>query len=214
MGHGGVRPVEQGEGDSVVGAFSRASDAVAAAVAAQRAFAAEPWPRAPSCGCGSRCTPARRSCATRATTSVTRSTACARIRAIGHGGQVLVSAATAALVADRLPADATLVDLGVHRLKDLGRPEHIWQVVHPDLPSEFPPLRSLDVFRHNLPVQLTPLDRPDQRDRRGGGLLAGERLVTLTGSAGVGKTRLALAVAAEAVDASRRRVVGRAGAAV
>ena len=90
----------------------------------------------------------------------------ARIRDSGHGGQILVSAATAALVADRLPADATLLDLGQHRLQDLARPEHIWQVVHPDLPSTFPPLRSLDVFRHNLPVQLTPLDRANQRDRR------------------------------------------------
>ena len=124
----------------------------------------------------------------------------ARIRAAGHGGQVLVSATTAALVADRLPPRVTLADLGLHRLKDLGRSERIWQLAHPDLPSTFPPLRSLDVFRHNLPIQLTPLIGRENEIVDVGSRLAGERLVTLTGSAGVGKTRLALAVAAEALD--------------
>ena len=124
----------------------------------------------------------------------------ARIRATGHGGQVLVSGATAALVADRLPVGATLADLGLHRLKDLGTPEHIWQLLHPDLPSAFPPLRSLDVFHHNLPIQLTPLIGRGSEIVEVREMLAGERLLTLTGSAGVGKTRLALAVAAEALD--------------
>ncbi len=124
----------------------------------------------------------------------------ARIRTIGHGGQVLVSAATAALVAERAPAGATLIDLGLHRLKDLGRPEQIWQLAHPDLPSRFPALRSLDVFRHNLPIQLTPLIGRIREIADVRGLLAAERLVTLTGSAGVGKTRLGVAVAAEVLD--------------
>ena len=128
---------------------------------------------------------------------------------------MLVSAATAALVADRLPADATLVDLGQHRLQDLARPEHIWQVVHPDLPSTFPPLRSLDVFRHNLPVQLTPLIGRTSEIADVRGLLGGDRLVTLTGSAGVGKTRLALVCRRRHRRfAPRRGVVGRTGAAV
>jgi predicted ATPase/class 3 adenylate cyclase/DNA-binding CsgD family transcriptional regulator len=201
VGHGGVRPIEQGEGDSVVGAFSRASDAVAAAVAAQQALAAEPWPAG---------------AALRVRVAVHTGEAqirdhgyylgptlnrCARIRATGHGGQVLVSAATAALVTDRLPAQAALVDLGLHRLKDLGRPEHLWQLVHPDLPSSFPALRSLDLFHHNLPIQLTPLIGRGSEIVDVRRLLDGERLVTLTGSAGVGKSRLALAVAAEALDA-------------
>ena len=93
-----------------------------------------------------------------------------------------------------------MVDLGLHRLKDLGRPEHLWQVVHPDLPPEFPPLRSLELFHHNLPVQLTPLIGRAGEIAEVDALLAGDRLVTLTGSAGVGKTRLALAAAAEVVD--------------
>ena len=82
---------------------------------------------------------------------------CARLRSCGHGGQVLVSDVTAALVADRLPDGRGLADLGRHRLKDLGRPERVWQLVHPDLRAEFPPLLSLDAFRHNLPLQLSPL---------------------------------------------------------
>jgi predicted ATPase/class 3 adenylate cyclase len=200
-GNGGVRPVEQGEGDSVVGAFSRASDAVAAALDAQRTFAAEPWPEGAELRVrialhtgeaqlrdgGNYCGPV-----------LNRG---ARIRAAGHGGQVLVSASTAALVADQLPAGASLIDLGLHRLKDLERPEQVWQLVHPDLPSKFPPLRSLDMFRHNLPIQLTPLIGRISEIEDVCGQLAEQRLVTLIGSAGVGKTRLALAVAAETVDA-------------
>ena len=124
---------------------------------------------------------------------------CARIRATGHGGQVLVSATTAELVTDHLPGGAALEYLGLYRLKDLGTPERIWQLVHPELPSTFPALRSLDQFRHNLPIQLTPLIG---REREIAELcsLSGERLVTLTGSAGVGKTRLALAVGAEVLE--------------
>ena len=156
-GHGGVRPVEQGEGDSVVGAFSRASDAVAAALAAQRAFAVESWPE----GAELRVRMAVHTgeVQLRGNDNYVGQTLnrCARLRGIGHGGQVLVSAAAAGVLADRLPDGVTLRDLGVHRLRDLGRPEHVWQLVHPDLPAEFGPLRSLDAYRHNLPVQLTPL---------------------------------------------------------
>ncbi len=114
---------------------------------------------------------------------------------------MLLSSATASLVADRLPSAATLLDLGLHRLKDLGRPEHIWQLRHPDLELSFPALRSIDQFRHNLPVQLTPLIGRAEEVHEVVDLTGGERLVTLTGSAGVGKTRLALAVAAEAIEA-------------
>ena len=200
VGNGGVRPVEQGEGDSVVGAFSRASDAVAAALVAQQALGAEPW------GDGGEL---------RVRMAVHTGEAqlgaaggyvgqvlnrCARLRAIGHGGQVLVSAPTAALVTERLSASVSLLDLGVHRLKDLGRPEHVWQLAHPDLPSVFPPLRSLDTFHQNLPVQLTPLVGRVSETAGVRRLMTEQRLVTLTGAAGVGKTRLALSVAAEMLD--------------
>ena len=198
--HGGVRPVEQGEGDSVVGAFSRASDAVAAAVAAQHAFVSEPWPEGAELRVRMAVHTGEAQLRDHGYYLGQALNRGARIRAAGHGGQVLVSATTAALVADRLPPRVTLADLGLHRLKDLGRSERIWQLTHPDLPSTFPPLRSLDVFRHNLPIQLTPLIGRENEIVDVGSRLAGERLVTLTGSAGVGKTRLALAVAAEALD--------------
>jgi predicted ATPase/DNA-binding SARP family transcriptional activator len=202
VGHGGVRPVEQGEGDSVVGAFSGASDALAAAVAAQQAFAAEPWREGAELRVRIALHTGEAQLRDRGNYVGPALNRGARIRAIAHGGQVLVSASTAALVADRLPADTTLVDLGLHRLKDLERPEHVWQVVHRDLASKFPPLRSLDMFRHNLPVQLTPLIGRTSEIADVRAPLAHERLVTLTGSAGVGKTRLALAVAAETVDSN------------
>ena len=75
---------------------------------------------------------------------------CARLRACAHGGQILLSTSAAALVADD-PGDAELVDLGTVRLRDLSRPERVWQVMAPGLPSGFPPLRSLDAVPHNLP---------------------------------------------------------------
>ena len=131
--HGGVRPVEQGEGDSVVGAFSRASDAVAAAVGAQRALAEEPWPDGVRLRVRMAIHTGEAQLRDEGNYFGQAVIRCARLRAIGHGGQVLVSEATAALVADRLPEQVGLLDLGTHRLKDLGRPEHVWQLVHPDL---------------------------------------------------------------------------------
>ncbi|MEP7115320.1 MAG: NB-ARC domain-containing protein [Ilumatobacteraceae bacterium] len=129
---------------------------------------------------------------------------CARIRAVGHGDQVLLSDATATLVAGRLPDGASVVDLGLHRLKDLGRAERIWQLAHVGLTRDFPRLRSLDAFRQNLPTQLTPMIGRVGEVAQIGELVEHERLVTLTGSGGVGKTRLALEVAADAVE----RLVG------
>ncbi len=199
--HRGVRPVEQGEGDSVVAAFSRASDAVAAALEAQRALTSEGWPTAAEL---------RVRMAVHTGEAQQRDERnyfgpvvirCARIRDVGHGGQVLVSDATASLVADVLPAGAWLDDLGVVRLKDLGRPERVWQLVHHELALEFPPLRGLDSYPQNLPAQMTPLIGRGRDIVAVAKLLDTERLVTLTGAGGVGKTRLALAVGAELVDA-------------
>ena len=125
---------------------------------------------------------------------------CGRILAVSHAGQVLISAAAAEVVAGRLPGGSMLLDLGVHRLTDLGPREHLWQLVARRSAREFPPLRSLDAFRHNLPSQLTPLIGRHRDVTELAELISRERLVTLTGSAGVGKTRLALAVAAAVLD--------------
>jgi len=126
----------------------------------------------------------------------------ARLMAVGYGDQTVVSLATAELLHDHLPPDVHLRDLGEHRLKDLTRPEHIFQLGAPDLPADFPLLKNLDAHPTNLPTQPTRLIGRDhevatlrQRLRRGDA-----RLLTLTGPGGVGKTRLALHVAAEMLD--------------
>src|SRR5215212_8825196 len=124
----------------------------------------------------------------------------ARILAIGHGGQVLLSAMTAVLVGDRLGEEVVLRDLGTHRLRDLDRPEQVFQVSALDLPGDFPPLRSLSTRRSNLPVQLTSFvgrerDLADLRQ-----LVERHRLVTLIGTGGTGKTRLMLEVASRIAD--------------
>jgi hypothetical protein len=126
----------------------------------------------------------------------------ARLLGIGHGGQVLLSEATAALVRDALAADLALRDLGEHHLKDLARPERVFQLAGPDLRADFPALRSLNSRPHNLPVHPTPLLGREDDVRAVHDLLAREttRLVTLTGPGGTGKTRLGLQVAAEAID--------------
>ena len=114
---------------------------------------------------------------------------------------MLLSDVTAGLVADGLPDGSGLVDLGRHRLQDLGRPERVWQSVHPDLAPSSRRSSPLGAFRHNLPVQLSPLIGRRREIAEVVDLLADERLVTLTGAGGVGKTRLALAVGAELVGA-------------
>ena len=124
----------------------------------------------------------------------------ARILSAGHGGQVLLSEATWDVVRAVLPDEAEIRDLGLHRLKDLSRPERIYQLVPRGLCSEFPPLRSLDLFRHNLPVELTSFIGRAREIEEVKRLLVSARAVTLTGIGGAGKTRLSLRVAAEAVD--------------
>jgi predicted ATPase/class 3 adenylate cyclase/DNA-binding CsgD family transcriptional regulator len=188
--HDGVRPVEQGEGDSFVAAFARASDAVACALELQRA------PLAPirlRIGVhtgdvqlrdeGNYIGPA-----------VNRT---ARLRDLAHGGQTVLSGATEDMVLDSLPADAWLTDLGTHPLRDLPRPERVVQLCHPDLGNDFPPLRTPStVVSHNLPVQLTSFVGRGAQMTDVEKLLADNRLVTLTGAGGAGKTRLGVEIAA------------------
>jgi class 3 adenylate cyclase len=126
----------------------------------------------------------------------------ARLLSTGHGGQVLLSLSTQELVRDQLPLGAELRDLGVRRLKDLSRPEHVFQLTDPELPSSFPPLKTLDVRLNNLPIQPTPLLGREREVAEIADLLRREdvRLLTLTGTGGTGKTRLALQSAAELID--------------
>jgi predicted ATPase/class 3 adenylate cyclase len=120
----------------------------------------------------------------------------ARIMAAAHGGQVAISQTTAQLLEDSLPPGVTLVDLGEHRLRDLARTEHVFQVQHPDLPAEFPPLRSLDAYPSNLPAQRTSFVGRDEDVDAVAAQLRQHRVVTITGVGGVGKSRLAIQVAA------------------
>ena len=185
-------------GDGLHAAFAVAPDAVAAALDAQRQLLAEPWtlPEPLRVRMGLHTGVAEIRDGDYFGTSVNRA---ARVAAAAHGGQVVASAASADLVRDDIGTDITLTDLGEHRLRDLGRPERIVQVTHPDLPSDFPPLRSLDAYPGNLPVQRTAfVGRTDDLAEVRASLDTAP-VVTLTGVGGVGKTRLALQVAADAV---------------
>src|ERR1700722_16147022 len=186
----GVRPVEQGEGDSFVAAFARASDAVAAALEMQRA------PLAPiRLRIGVHTGEIQlRDEGNYAGPTINRT---ARLRDLGHGGQTLLSGATEAMVLDGLPCDTWLSDLGSHALRDLPRPERVVQLCHPDVVNEFPPLRTPKALAAtNLPVQLTSFVGRDAQLTQLRELLAQNRVATLTGAGGVGKTRLAIQVAA------------------
>jgi predicted ATPase/class 3 adenylate cyclase/DNA-binding CsgD family transcriptional regulator len=196
--HDGVRPVEQGEGDSFVAAFARASDAVAAALELQRA------PLAPirlriGVHTGEILL---RDEGNYAGPTINRT---ARLRDLGHGGQTLLSGTTEDLVADRLPADSWLTDLGSYPLRDLPRPERVAQLCHPDLVNDFPPLRvSKPPVSRRLPAQLTSFVGRQAELTRVRELLSANRLVTLTGAGGVGKTRLAIELAEQLSDESGR----------
>ncbi len=123
-----------------------------------------------------------------------------RLMDAAHGGQILLSNASAELVRRGLPADLSLRDMGEHRLKNLAFPEHIWQLTAPSLPAEFPPLASLSAIPNNLPMQLTSFVGREAEISELGALMQTHRLVTLTGTGGTGKTRLAQQVAAEVLD--------------
>ena len=124
-----------------------------------------------------------------------------RLMSAGHGGQVLVSLTSEELIRDDPPPNVELRDLGEHRLKDLIRPKHIFQLVVPSLPSDFPPLKTLDAYPNNLPLQLTSFIGREKEIAEIKKEVKTHRLVTLTGSGGTGKTRLSLQVAADMLDA-------------
>ena len=196
--HGGH--VVKTTGDGFHAAFARGPDAAAAALAAQRRLLAEPWGEVG---------PVRVRMALHTGVTEERDgdyygpplNRVARLLATGHGGQVLVSDATAGLVRDALPDGVGLLDLGEHRLKDLTRPERIFQLVAPDLPAGFALLRTLDARPNNLPAHPTALLGRERELAEVHRLFEdGVRLVTLTGPGGTGKTRLGLQVAVELLD--------------
>ena len=189
--HQGVRPVEQGEGDSFVVAFARASDAVACALELQLA------PLAPiRLRIGVHTGEVRlRDEGNYIGPTINRT---ARLRDLAHGGQTVLSGVTEQLVFDQLPVGAWLNDLGTHRLRDVARPERVAQLCHPDLRNEFPPLRmSKTAVPHRLPVQFTSFVGRGTQMEEVRKLLAEHRLVTLTGAGGAGKTRFAIEMASQ-----------------
>ncbi|WP_253861542.1 LuxR family transcriptional regulator [Mycobacterium asiaticum] len=190
----GVRPIEQGEGDSFVIAFARAADAVACALDLQLA------PLAPiKLRIGVHTGDVQlRDEGNYIGPTINRA---ARLRDLAHGGQTVLSGATEPLVLDQLPADVTLTDLGAYPLRDIPRPERVVQLCHPDLHNDFPPLRTMNtVASECLPVQLTSFIGRQAEMRGIREAVAGNRLVTLTGAGGAGKTRLAVQVAATYPD--------------
>jgi predicted ATPase/class 3 adenylate cyclase len=190
--------VVKSTGDGAHGVFVRAEDGVNAAVVAQVALAAEPWgvtgPLRVRMGLHTGSAELREG--DYYGPALNRA---ARLMAAAHGGQVVVSQATADLVRDTPLEPANFVDLGEHRLRDLGRAEHVFQLIHPELSSEFPVLRTLDSMPGNLPVQLTEFVGRDAELPAVSKLLADARVVTLIGPGGVGKTRLALQSAADSI---------------
>jgi len=185
-------------GDGVHAVFERGGGGVAAALDAQQALAESKWdeihPHSLRVRMGLHTGEAEARGGDYYGPSLNRA---ARLMSAAHGGQTLLSTSTASLVRDALPPQAALRDLGEHRLKDLIRPEHIFQLMHPQLPAEFPPLRSLDASPNNLPIQITTFIGREHELQQARERLQACRLLTLIGPGGTGKTRLSLQVAAE-----------------
>jgi len=186
-------------GDAFCAAFPVAVNALDAAIAVQRLLRGEPWQNIE---------PIKVRIAIHTGSAESRDSdyfgpvlnRVSRLLAAAHGGQILLTLATEELVRDHLPEGVSLRDLGERRLRDLNRPEHVFQAVAADLPSEFPALRSLETFPNNLPIQLTSFIGREKEMAEVKRLLATTHLLTLTGSGGTGKTRLSLQLAADLLD--------------
>ena len=191
------------QGDAFFAVFCSPTACVAAVIQMQQAIGAQAWPAEERVRVrmGVHTGEAAKTAAGVVGLDVHRA---ARVAAVAYGGQVLLSETAAALVRDSLPPGAALRDLGVHRLKDLGRPEQVFQLEAAGLPAEFPPLRSLDnpALPNNLPAQLAAFIGRDRELSQLRALVESSRLLTVTGAGGAGKTRLSLQVAAELLDGS------------
>lgn len=191
-------------GDEFCVAFHTALDAIRAAAEAQQMLFTEPWIPAPikvrmgiHTGTALAGNDTDRSGGYTGYNSLART---ARLMSTGHGGQVLVSLATEELIRDELPKGICLHNMGSRRLRDLIHPEQIYQLIIPNLPTDFPPLKTLDAYRHNLPIQLTTFIGRERELTEVRQAIMDHRLVTLTGAGGSGKTRLSLHAAADLLD--------------
>ncbi len=207
-GHDGL--VFQIVGDAFCVAFHTAGDALGAALDAQRLLLAEPWAPAPiRARMGLNTGTARAETEGDRAGGYTGYSTMARVQRVmsaGHGGQVVLSDSTAIQVRGDLPDDVSLRDLGRHQLKGLLEPEHLWQLVVPDLPESFPPLMTLSTVPSNLPAALNRFVGRSRELQQVEDLLGEARLVTLLGPGGTGKTRLALEVASRLREAYGDRV--------
>jgi predicted ATPase/class 3 adenylate cyclase len=198
--HGGVH--FKTVGDAVQGAFPTAPTAIAASLDAQRALLAENWGELGALRVRMAIHAGAAEPDERGDYLSSPLNRLSRLLATGHGGQILLTQAVQQLSRGALPAGAELRDLGEHRLRDLLEPEHVYQLLHPDVPATFADLNSLDTRPHNLPRQPTPFLGREQQVGNVVDLLRREdvHLVTLIGPGGTGKTRLALQAAAELLD--------------
>lgn len=197
--HGGTIVKSRGEGDSHFCVFRSAVDAVAAACELQISLSEHTWPGGIQ---------VKLRVAVHTGEAQMRDgdyyggalSRCARLRSIAHGGQTLLSGAAYELTQDSLPPGVVIHDLGAHRLKDLERSEHVYQITPHGVAAAFPPLRSLNALPNNLPQQLTSFIGRGDAIAEVQRLLFGTRLLTIKGVGGCGKTRLALQVAADVLE--------------
>ena len=187
------------EGDSFFIAFASALNACRGAAAVQKALAGHAWPKGAQVRVRIGLHTGEAALVGNEYLGIDVHRA-ARIAGAAHGGQVLLSETTAALVQSALPPELTIKDLGVHRLKDLARPERLYQLMIAGCQSDFPILRTLESTPNNLPTMLTSFIGRDDQVRDAKELLEKSRLLTLTGPGGTGKTRLSLRIAADMLD--------------